>query len=135
MDMKRFTKFVLTLGLVSLTALFLAGCGGGEHAGHSHGADDHSHDHDHDHAAEHAAASAVEGAAGVVAVVEVPTEEQLTKAAPYTLNTCLVSGEELGSMGDPLVVVVSGQQVKLCCKDCLTELKADPAKFLAKLTP
>ena len=52
---------------------------------------------------------------------------------PYTLDTCPVSGEKLGSMGAPVVYVHEGQEVKLCCKSCLPDFKKEPAKFLAKL--
>lgn len=44
---------------------------------------------------------------------------------------CPVSGEELGSMGDPVVVSHEGKEVKLCCDSCVAEFKADPAKFAA----
>lgn len=52
----------------------------------------------------------------------------------YTLDTCLVSGEELGSMGDPIVKVYEGTEVKFCCEDCVTEFESEKDKFLAKLT-
>lgn len=56
-------------------------------------------------------------------------------AKPYPLEVCLVSGEPLGSMGDPVVLVHEGQEIKLCCKDCIKEFESDPAKFLTKLKP
>lgn len=52
---------------------------------------------------------------------------------PYLLKTCLVSGEKLGEMGEPIVFVHNGQEVKLCCKDCKPKFAADPAKYLSKL--
>jgi hypothetical protein len=52
---------------------------------------------------------------------------------PYTLKTCIVTGNELGSMGDPITEVYQGQQVKFCCKACITKFHKDPAKYLAKL--
>ena len=55
------------------------------------------------------------------------------KAKAYPLDTCIVSDEKLGSMGDPVVFAHAGQQVKLCCKSCRKDFDADPAKFLAKL--
>lgn len=51
---------------------------------------------------------------------------------PYPLNTCLVSGEAF-EHGKPYVFVHDGQEIKLCCKDCLADFKKDPAKYLAKL--
>jgi hypothetical protein len=52
---------------------------------------------------------------------------------PYPLKTCIVSGEVLGSMGDPIVLVHEGQEVKFCCDGCTGEFKKNPAKYLAKL--
>ncbi len=52
----------------------------------------------------------------------------------YTMDTCIVSGEELGSMGDPIVKVYNGKEVKFCCEDCVGEFEAEKDKFLAKLT-
>jgi hypothetical protein len=55
-------------------------------------------------------------------------------AKPYTLKTCIVSGEKLGGdMGDPFVFVQDGQQIKLCCKDCKPKFDKEPAKYLKKL--
>jgi len=53
-------------------------------------------------------------------------------AKPYPLNTCLVSGEAF-EHGKPYTFVHEGQEIKLCCKDCLADFKKDPAKYLAKL--
>lgn len=50
---------------------------------------------------------------------------------PYILDTCPVSGEELGSMGDPVTLIVEGREVKLCCNGCVKKMKADPAKYFA----
>jgi len=51
----------------------------------------------------------------------------------YTLKTCLVTGNSLGSMGDPITEVYQGQQIKFCCKACIAKFHKDPAKYLAKL--
>ena len=61
--------------------------------------------------------------------------EDAAKATPYPLKVCIVSDEALGSMGDPVVLVHAGQEVKFCCKDCIKEFQSEPAKFLAKLKP
>lgn len=55
------------------------------------------------------------------------------KPKPYPLKTCIVSDEELGSMGKPVVFVHEGQEIKLCCKNCRADFDKDPAKHLAKL--
>lgn len=59
----------------------------------------------------------------------------LVSAAPaaYPLKTCVVSGNELGSMGTPITKVYNGQEVKLCCKPCIKKFDANPAKYLSKL--
>ncbi len=46
---------------------------------------------------------------------------------------CPVSGEMLGTMGEPEKVKVQGQQVWICCDSCKDKLLADPDKYLAKL--
>lgn len=56
-------------------------------------------------------------------VVAAPSE-------PYTLDTCPVSGEKLGSMGEPIVLEADGSQVKLCCKGCVKKFEADTAKYM-----
>jgi len=50
--------------------------------------------------------------------------------ASYTAKKCPVSGEDLGSMGDPYNVVIANQMVALCCKGCEKKLRAEPAKYL-----
>jgi len=61
--------------------------------------------------------------------------EPAAKAKPFpeSIKTCLVSGEKLGEMGEPYVFVYEGQEVKLCCKDCLKKFDKEPAKYLAKI--
>jgi YHS domain-containing protein len=54
-------------------------------------------------------------------------------AKTYPLDTCIVSGEKLGEMGDPVVVVKDGQEYKFCCHDCVKQFEADPKKFADKL--
>jgi hypothetical protein len=53
--------------------------------------------------------------------------------ASYPLTTCPVSGEELGSMGEPLDVVQGTRLVRLCCKGCLKGVQKDPGAALAKV--
>ena len=48
-------------------------------------------------------------------------------------KVCPVSGEPLGTMGDPVKVVVKGRTVFLCCDGCKEALMADPDKYLKKL--
>ncbi|MCC6230338.1 MAG: hypothetical protein IT432_14080 [Phycisphaerales bacterium] len=55
------------------------------------------------------------------------------QAKDYPLKKCAVSGEELGSMGKPIDVVVGGRLIRLCCKSCKKDVLNDPAKFIAVL--
>jgi hypothetical protein len=59
--------------------------------------------------------------------------EEAAAPKPYPLQTCVVSGAKLGSMGDPVVHVHEGQEVKFCCSHCVDSFKEDPAKYLAKM--
>lgn len=53
-------------------------------------------------------------------------------AAPYGgQRTCPVTGEELGSMGQPIPVTVKGETVYVCCRGCAGKAQADPDKTLA----
>ncbi|MCK6479187.1 MAG: hypothetical protein L6R43_03260 [Planctomycetes bacterium] len=65
-----------------------------------------------------------------------PTPAGGAPAAPaaYPLDTCPVSGEKLGSMGDPVVVKHGDVEVRLCCRGCLKAFDADPAKYAAMVT-
>jgi len=59
-------------------------------------------------------------------------------SAAYPLDTCVVSGEKLGSMGQPYDHIhrAAGQPdrlVRFCCKGCVRDFKKDPAAYLKKL--
>ncbi|MFT5467766.1 MAG: YHS domain-containing protein [Verrucomicrobiales bacterium] len=58
---------------------------------------------------------------------------QNAKAKPYPLEICLVTSNELGSMGKPYKIVHEGQEVKFCCKPCVKKFNADPEKYLTQL--
>jgi len=51
----------------------------------------------------------------------------------YPLKTCVVSGNVLGSMGDPVEVDHQGTKVLLCCQGCVETFQADPEKYVASL--
>lgn len=48
----------------------------------------------------------------------------------YPQKKCVVSGEELGSMGKPVDVVVGGRLVRVCCKSCKKDVLKEPARFI-----
>lgn len=54
-------------------------------------------------------------------------------AKPYPLKTCIVTGNDLDSMGDTQTIVHEGRVVKFCCEPCVAKFKKNPAKYLAKL--
>ncbi len=60
-------------------------------------------------------------------------EPKPAKTKPYPLDTCVVSGEKLGGMGDPYVFVHKGQEIKLCCKGCLKDFNKNPDPYLKKI--
>ncbi len=52
---------------------------------------------------------------------------------PYPLDTCIVSGNKLGTMGKVVVRSHEGQEIKFCCKPCVKKFDANPAKYLSRL--
>ncbi len=56
-----------------------------------------------------------------------------TKPKPYPLTTCIISGEKLGEMGKPAVLVVEDQEVQFCCKSCIKDFNKDPQKYLKEI--
>lgn len=78
------------------------------------------------------------GTASVVQAFQPAPSAKAGKAASafsdlYTMDTCPISGEKLGSMGDPVVKVFDGREVRFCCKSCPPKFEKDLAKSLAKL--
>ena len=59
----------------------------------------------------------------------------------YPMEVCVVSGEKLGEMGEPIDYLytqkVDGTDqtrlVRFCCKGCVKSFKKDPAKYLKQL--
>jgi hypothetical protein len=71
--------------------------------------------------------------AGFAAAADTATTADAPKAKPYPLDTCIVSGDKLGAMGDAIVVVRDGREIKFCCKGCIKDFDKDPAKFEKKI--
>lgn len=69
----------------------------------------------------------------IIAVLGATGISQAADAKPYPLQTCVVSGEKLGAMGKPYVLVYEGQEMKFCCKHCKKDFDKDPAKYIEKL--
>jgi len=71
--------------------------------------------------------------AGCGAETPPPSPSPAPATGAYPLKTCVVSDEDLGSMGEPVVFTHEGVEVRLCCPACRKEFDRDPAKFVAKL--
>jgi YHS domain-containing protein len=57
----------------------------------------------------------------------------ITAPSTYPIDYCLVSGEKLGGMGDPVVYKHEGREIRFCCPACIETFKKNPAPFLAQL--
>ena len=100
---------LLRLSLVPVLSFAAGACGGGhDHATHDH---------------------------GKPAVSTAPSGDfQEVAASPgYPLKTCVVSGDDLGSMGKPTAIMYKGTEVQFCCAGCIDEFKEDPEKFVSQV--
>lgn len=71
-------------------------------------------------------------AVALALTVGIPTASA-APAKPYPSKDCIVSGNELGSMGKVVTKSHEGQEVKFCCKPCVKKFDKAPAKYLGKL--
>ena len=71
----------------------------------------------------------------VLSAEPVAGTEVKTKEDSYPLETCIVSGEKLGSMGEPVTYVYEGQEIRFCCAGCIPRFEKDPEKYMKKLGP
>jgi len=104
--LSRFNRIALFMGMVGLTGLVLLGAGCGDGRDHNTPA---------------------------VKAPDAPAAAADSHAKPYPLKTCIVSGEELGKMGEPMRFTHKGQEIKLCCKGCEKKFHADADKLLEKI--
>jgi hypothetical protein len=63
------------------------------------------------------------------------SKDSATAAKPYPLKVCIVTDNDLDSMGDESSFIHEGQTVKFCCPPCEKKFLKNPARYLAKLTP
>jgi len=102
-------KILAVLFVAAAGLLGLAGCGdGGDQASKSTGS-------------------------GAAKAPESPQTALDPSAKPYPLKICLVSGEELGKMGEAYRLTYKGQEIKLCCKGCEKDFQKEPEKYLQKI--
>lgn len=55
------------------------------------------------------------------------------ESQPYTLPTCPVSGQALGSMGDPIIKQIDGREVRFCCAMCPPKFQKNKAEHFKKI--
>ena len=77
--------------------------------------------------------SGLQGCSNDAGKTEVDSNNTSQTDDNYPLKVCVVSGEELGGMGEPYVHEHNGTTVKFCCKPCLKKFNKDPDTYLAKL--
>jgi YHS domain-containing protein len=63
----------------------------------------------------------------------VKTAKAMKEAEAYPLDHCIVTGEKLGSMGDPVIKVYDGREVRFCCGGCVKTFERDKVKWTKKL--
>ena len=73
------------------------------------------------------AAAATAAAAGAMKLVKTKP------SANYPLKKCVVSGEELASMGEPAAYKWGDVEVQFCCEDCVEKFEKEPEKFIAQV--
>lgn len=66
-----------------------------------------------------------------IAKLDAAVKEQQRPLYPF--EKCVVSDEALGSMGDPVELVLNSRLVRLCCKGCVKTFMKSPEKFMAKV--
>jgi len=55
------------------------------------------------------------------------------KGDVYTLDRCIISGEKLGSMGEPVVKSYDGREVRFCCESCIPKFEASKDKYIKQI--
>lgn len=141
---------IYILAILSIATIFLAACSSSDdapstpaeensgettHEPHSDG--EGSHDHGEDGHSSHDSGSAVhdDGHSSHDSGSAAHDDGHATHAAvdSYPLVNCPVTGAELGSMGDPIIEIVDGREVRLCCAGCPDKFKANTEEFFGKM--
>ncbi len=60
-----------------------------------------------------------------------PTDKRV--GDPYPFAACPISGEQLGSMGEPVILLYEGREVRFCCDGCPEQFDKDKAAAFARL--
>ena len=82
-------------------------------------------------------AADAETEASTLQAILAKTPEEKAKAEAqipsYPLKTCLVSGDELGGMGDTVNALYGDRLIRFCCKGCIKSFNKNPRQYLPKL--
>jgi hypothetical protein len=62
-----------------------------------------------------------------------PSKLSSAPELPYPIDYCIVSGEKLGEMGEPVTKEYEGREVKFCCDMCPATFEKNMDKFMTKL--
>lgn len=57
----------------------------------------------------------------------------LQQSPLYPMDTCIVSDQALGAMGEPMDYLYGNRLIRFCCKMCTGQFHKDPDKYLAKI--
>ena len=60
------------------------------------------------------------------------SEEEILESF-YPIDFCIVSGSDLGDMGEPISYDHNGTLIKFCCKPCIPKFQKNPKKYLVLL--
>ena len=52
---------------------------------------------------------------------------------PHPSDYCIVTDNELGSMGDPISIEYKEREIKFCCNPCVKKFYKDPSRYLSNL--
>ena len=67
------------------------------------------------------------------ALAKVDAAMMEAQAESYPLETCVISGEPLGSMGEAISTMYGYRLVKVCCKGCIKGVQKKGHEVIAKL--
>jgi hypothetical protein len=79
------------------------------------------------------AVALVMGLCTTILAEDKPASEKKAVGDAYPLDYCLVSGKQLGSMGEPVQYVHEGREIKFCCSGCIDDFKKNAATYLGRL--
>lgn len=70
---------------------------------------------------------------GTAFAADANSAEPKRKIKSYPLDTCVVTENDLDSMGGAVTRVHEGQEVKFCCRACIRKFEKDPKKYLLRM--